>query len=137
MLQFVEPEFCYDIRTLSEADAAAFILEKLEQFRPLVIGLSARVGSHRIMRRLLQRLTGDALYASSVLVVGNVLSTFAAPELAGEWPGVLFCQGDGELTIDGIYKVLKGERTLSDVPNLVFASEAGIVETRRAVMPSH
>src|SRR4029079_3173462 len=64
-----------------------------------IIGLSVKVGGAEQMFELLERLAKLQTTPKPLIVVGNVLPTYAADEIHHRFPGVVCAIGRGELTI--------------------------------------
>lgn len=113
------------------------IVKKIEEIKPQIIGLSVKVGSLEQAEEFLKKIKSLVILRdkSPLVVLGNVLPTFATEELLNRHKDVIIVIGEGEEAMRGLVKKAKeGNRDFSDVPNLAFVRSDEIIYTRRSVM---
>lgn len=110
------------------------IIAAIDHERPDIIGFSLQMGTYELMEGCMKKLE-DILpgwQTQPLIILGNVIATFAAKILLKNYPDVLVVVGEGEYALEGIVRqVLEGEYDFKDVPNLAYIKEGKIVENIR------
>ncbi|HJP90902.1 MAG TPA: radical SAM protein [Pyrinomonadaceae bacterium] len=101
-----------DLQLENELDSVRSFLE-LNQ--PDVIGLSVKVGGTEQMFDLLERLARPQAPSRPLIVVGNVVPTYAADEIHHRFPGVVCAIGRGELTIRSLVEHAASGHDVADL----------------------
>lgn len=99
-----------------------------------IVGLSAKLGTLPHLNRIVHALR--RLPHPPLVVVGDVLPTFAYREILADYPEVLCVLGEGETAFQSIVRsTLEGDarnpRSLQQIPNLAFVSDDSIIQTTR------
>lgn len=133
-IHFIEPDLLLS-RTGRLGDSLSYCLDALRKLKPDVIGLSAKIGAQENLSALLTALQSESWADESVLICGNVLSTFSHDVLSERHPDVLYGVSDGELALDGLCGLLLGEtQSLEEVPNIAFRRNGTLHLTPRRVL---
>ena len=133
-VRFIEPDIALT-RTPALARSTEYTLRELRKTKPHVIALSAKLRSTENLLALLDALKQESWARRSVIVVGNVTGTFAHTTLSAKHPDVLFALGEGELTMNALYRAVKGGQTdLSGIPNLAYRDGGELRYTERKVL---
>jgi len=133
-IHFIEPDIVLS-RTESLTRSAGYCLEALRRIQPHILGVSAKIGSHRHLLDLLEALREEPWAQSCVLIVGNVLSTFSHDVFSERHPEALYAVGDGELALEAAYRALKDEAVrLEDIPSVAYRKEGELKCTPRRML---
>lgn len=109
-----------------------------------IVGISAQMGSHQNLKEILEHLTNKQ-GNRPLIVVGNILPTFASDYLLSEYPDIICVLGEGENSIvciaEGVFihakssdtKVLKHWLVSKNTPNLAININGKIIHTPRQV----
>jgi len=133
---YVEEEFpnevSLELRSL-ELDNQPSIDEYIKQKFFSVIGLSTKIRAYNRFRQsmeIIQRKTPE-----SIVVIGDILGTYAFEEVLSRYPNVICVRGEGENAFREIIKsVLNSgieELSLNHIPNLACISEGQLRLTKR------
>lgn len=99
-----------------------------------IVGLSAKLGTLPHLNRIVHAVR--RLPHRPLVVVGDVLPTFAYRGILAEYPEVVCVLGEGETAFQSIVRsTLEGDarnpRSLQQIPNLAFVSNDSIIQTTR------
>ncbi|MBC61550.1 MAG: hypothetical protein CMP11_03755 [Zetaproteobacteria bacterium] len=133
-ISFIEPDISLSSTVeLKETNGLDFILEKLNQKKPHIIGISAKIGATQNLYHLLNSLKKIPWTKDSIILVGNVLATFSHDILSKKFPEALYTIGDGELTLDSVVSLIKNKKSnFYDVENIAFRSDDfQLIKTKR------
>ena len=114
-----------------------FVIEEIKKKKPKVIGLSAKIWTLSALDEMVKRIYSmDIPDYKPLVVIGNLLSTFASEELTKLYKqdDLIFAIGEGEEALAGLIEVSAGKMNLKDVPNIRFLRNGKIVSTKRSVV---
>lgn len=134
-IHFIEPDI--ELAHTSQIhESVEYIIERLSQIKPQIIGLSVKIGSTENLVKVLERLRELPWAQNSLIVIGNVVSTFSYDRLITQFPEAIYVLGDGELSLEGLYRLVRlGEGHLEEVPNLVYLETGGgVIETLKRTL---
>ena len=99
-----------------------------------VVGLSVKLGTLPLLTRIIE--TIRHLPRQPVVLLGDVLPTFACREILALFPEVICVVGEGETALRALVKSIvepgrSRAQTLSRIPNLAFMSQGTLVQTER------
>lgn len=82
------------------------LISTLKQLKPNIIGLSAFVGTLEEAKKLIQRIRSESSLSKALILVGNLVGTFAYQEILSLDPEVICVRGHGEIALQQICDVL-------------------------------
>lgn len=122
-------------------DAQLEDLEDIANFTadwsPHILGLSLMTDTSKKLDKFMASLT--SLLTSKdkpLLVFGKNVSTFAPSELLKKYPQAVCVKGEGELSLSGLLQYVRGEKRLSEVPNIAYFKDGNLEESGREVLPN-
>lgn len=117
-------------------DTLPQMIQRIRSQAPDIIGVSLQMGSHEQMERFMSALEGirGAFVKPPLIVLGNVLATFAPEVLLERYPDALMVLGEGESALEGLVRqVAGGGRAFAQVPNLIYRQDGRVIRTAREV----
>ena len=105
--------------------------ERIGHFRPDIVGLSVQFGAEESMFELLDGFSAAASARSPLIVLGNVLPTYAAAAILRRHPQVVCVVGRGEPALRSLVDSVStggGNGPFFDLPNACFLSGSTIYE---------
>ena len=110
------------------------IVKKIEKVNPDIIGLSVKVGSSEQLEEILNKIK-TLQNNVPLIVLGNILPTFASEQLLNKHKDVIIVIGEGELAMRGLVKkVRESSSDYSDVSNLAYIKDGEIIYTPRSAL---
>ena len=102
---------------------------KIWQEKPHLIGVSVKIGVIDQAESLVKEINCLPLQDSEkpLLVLGGVVPTFATLELLKKFPNAIIAKGEGENTINALAGVIRGERSLDQVPGITHHRDGNIL----------
>lgn len=113
-----------DLQLDSDLGALA---KRVHSTKPHILGVSVKIGAVQQTEKLMQQI--DSLPWSKeekpLVVMGNVIPTFATFDLLTRFPGVVMAQQEGENVIRGLIEVIRGDKVLEQIPGITFLNHSG------------
>lgn len=98
------------------------VVADLKRLRPNIVGLSIELGTLRLVERFVDRFNQLNWTKRPLLVLGNQLPTYF-PErfIEDDWlKEAIICLHEGEFAMRGLVEHVRGQRSLTEIDNLVF-----------------
>lgn len=101
----------------------AIVEQNINEMKPDIVGLSVKVGGTQAMIDLLKMLTTTQFRKQPLIILGNIVPTYASSEIHHMFPQAVCCIGRGELTLENLVKHVASaadKTALTNVPSCSF-----------------
>lgn len=112
-------------------DNPLLAVEKAVEKKPDIFGISVKIGATNQLDSIMGNGTVSNWMQTEepIVVLGGVTPTFASIELLKRYPNTIIARGESEITVQELYRYLKGEVELEQVPGISFYRDGNIVTT--------
>lgn len=106
-------------------------VEKAIEKKPDILGISVKIGATNQLDSIMNngKVVNWLQTEKPIAILGGVTPTFASIELLKKYPNTIIARGESEITIQELYRYLKGEVELEQVPGISFYRDGNIVAT--------
>ena len=134
LASYIEDEFSDQVIL----DLKSLELDNLKSIEPYlvedyqIIGFSTKIRAYDRFKNSMEAVRKHS--PNSVVIVGDILGTYAYDEVLKKWPEVICVRGEGE---DSLVELLRRKVSLNDalslegIPNLAYLQDGQLVETER------
>ncbi len=106
--------------------------QRIERELPDVVGFSVKTGAHDVLMETMEVLRDRRAVCDPLVVLGNVVPTYAADELLHRLPEAICVVGRGEPALRSLIRHVAqsaGRHDLTRVPNIAFLAGTTILQT--------
>lgn len=114
-----------------QIDPLKKVIENIAINKPDILPITVKIGTLPQLRDIISNVRSSGY--TGQIALGGVVPTFASQQILEEFPDIVVGIGEGEMTMRGLVEVAKGEKTLDDVPNLMFKDENGLRSSRAGI----
>ncbi len=104
----------------------------------LLIGISSQINTLDSLQYLYKKIR--SISTDTPIVIGNIISVFAAEKIIDMFPDVIVCEGEGEIAFAEIYKSMESNggsistEFLHKIAGLVFKENSKVVRTQKELI---